>query len=165
MFYIWNLSSHILFIDSCVYFNSKNLDLFVQVASSTTDTDSILSSCLAFSQVWNPRPLTKVSKHTKTLPSVITQAGVTLLALSQLYSLFWRATKCHSPEVCVEMNSKPKSRAHVCVWAGGSVCRIGLRKENDNQFDIIIVDMFECKSTFFFLGMYTRLERDGLTRI
>lgn len=108
------LSSYLLFIDSCVYLNSTNLDLFVQVASLTTDTDTILSSCLAFSQVWNSKPLTKVRKHTKTLPSVITRAGVTLLALSQLYSLFWSAAKCHSPEVCVEMNSKPKS--HVCVW-------------------------------------------------
>lgn len=67
------LSSHILFIDSCVYFNSKNLDLFGQLASSTIDTDTILSSCLAFSQGWNPKPLTKVSEHTKTLPSVITR--------------------------------------------------------------------------------------------
>lgn len=39
-------------------------------------------------------------EHTKTLPSVITPAGVTLPLVLQSHSLLWRAAKCHSPE-CV----------------------------------------------------------------
>lgn len=44
---------------------TAQIDLFVQSASLTTDTDSILSSCLAFSQVLNPKPLTKVASTQK----------------------------------------------------------------------------------------------------
>lgn len=45
-------------------------------------------------------------EHTKYLPSVITQAGVTLPLVSQSPSLLWRVARCHSPEMGVEMNSK-----------------------------------------------------------
>lgn len=112
LLWIISHSVHMVFVDSSVYFNSTNLDVFVPSASSTTDTDSILPSCLAFSQVLNSKPFDGWIEHTKTLPSVITQAGVTLLLVSQSYSLLWRSAKCHSPEKCVEMNSERVS------WVG-----------------------------------------------
>lgn len=45
----WTISHsvHMLFVDTWVYFNSTNLDVFVLPASTTTDTDSILPCCLA----------------------------------------------------------------------------------------------------------------------
>lgn len=80
--------------------------MFVPSASSTTDTDSILPSCLGSVEL---KAFDGQIEHTNTLPSVITQAGVTLPLVSQSHSLLWRAAKCHSPEMCVEMNSKQVS--------------------------------------------------------
>ena len=101
--------------------------MFVPSASSTTDTDSILPSCLAFSSV-ELKAFDEGIEHTKTLPSVITQTGVTLLLLSQSHSLLWRPAKCHSPEMCVEMNSQPVSC--VGLWA---------RRCGDGRFYMSIV--------------------------
>lgn len=88
-------------------FNSTNLDVFVPSAS--TDTDSILPSCLAFLTSVELKAFDGHIEHTKTLPSVITHAGVTLPLLLQSHSLLWRPAKCHSPAMCVEMNSKQVS--------------------------------------------------------
>lgn len=97
-------------------FNSTNLDVFVPSACLTTDTDSILPSCLAFFTSVELKAFDGHIKHTKTLPSVITQAGVTLPLVLQSHSLLWRAAKCHSPEMCVGMNSKQVS----CIGYVGS---------------------------------------------
>lgn len=99
--------------------------MFVPSASSTTDTDSVLPSCLAFFTSVELRAFYGQIEHTKTLPSVITQAGVTLPLVSQSHSLLWRAAKCHSPEMCVEMNSKQVS----CVgFVGTGMSRVGFWK-------------------------------------
>lgn len=47
---LWTISHsvHMLFVDTWVYFNSTNLDVFVLCPSTTTDTDSILPCCLVF---------------------------------------------------------------------------------------------------------------------
>ena len=87
--------------------------MFVPSASLTTDTDSILPSCLAFSQMLNSKPLMD-REHTKTLPSVITQAGVTLPVVSQSPSLLWETAKCYSPE----MRSDELKTSVMCWFCG-----------------------------------------------
>lgn len=115
---------------SCKAFNSTNLDMFVPSASPTADTDSILPSCLSFFTSVELKAFDGQIEHTKTLPSVITQAGVTLPLVSQSHSLLWRAAKCHSPEMCVEMNSKQVS----CVgFVGTGMWRGSERWTGDAQ--------------------------------
>lgn len=53
------------FLSTHAHTLTAQIDLFVQSASLTTDTDSILSPCLAFSQVLNPKPFTKVASTQK----------------------------------------------------------------------------------------------------
>lgn len=72
--------------------------MFVPSVCSTADTDSILPFCLAFSTSVELKAFDGHIQHTNTLPSVITQAQVTLPLVLQSHYLLWRAAKCHSPE-------------------------------------------------------------------
>lgn len=94
---------------SCLYSNSTNLDNVCPLSLFNNWHRFNIAILFGFFTSVELKAFEGQIEHTKTLPSVITQAGVTLPLISQSHSLLWGAAKCHSPEMCVEMNSKQVS--------------------------------------------------------
>lgn len=122
----WTISHsvHMLFVDTWVYFNSTNLDMFVLPASTTTDTDSILPCCLAFFTNVEPKGFWYIDRAHKNIAKCYNTDR------SNFNPGFSITFALDSSQVSFALNvcrNELKSRCHVLVrpWrgCGESACR------------------------------------------
>lgn len=112
---LWTISHsvHMLFVDTRVYFNSTNLDVFVLSASTTTDTDSILPCCLAFFTNVEPRAFWWIDRAHKNIAKCYNTGG------SNFNHGFSIAFALDSSQVSFALNvCRNELKVDVMCWCG-----------------------------------------------